>query len=257
MKQETIALLEFDKNRISKVMPEHFDTTPKNLPERCVIAFSHTSVLEVAEKYNAKLTSKVVCCTCEIPIYLLDFQGTQIALTVGFIGASNAAMQVEELYAAGVRKFVVCGSCGALTSNPLGALVIPDSAVRDEGASFHYAPPSYEIKADREVIESIAGTLKELSIPHTFGKTWTTDAMYRETEEKIALRRSQGCVTVEMEASAMMAAAQFHGARLGQILYCGDDLSSDEYDHRNFFSAAEIRRNLTEFSLQCCKDLTV
>lgn len=255
MKEERIALFEYDENKRAKCTPEHFSTTPKNLPERCVIAFSSTSVGEIAQKYGAERVSAISSCTCTLPIYALDFQGVRIALVAGFLGSAGVAGQIEELCAAGVKKIVACGSCGSLTPQPLGALVIPDRAVRDEGASFHYAPPSYEIEADTGVAAHIAETLRSLTLPYVLGKTWTTDAFYRETEDKIALRRAQGCLTVEMECSAMIAVARFRGIQFGQILYCGDDLSGTEYDSRNFHEAKEVRRNLVEYALHCVKDL--
>lgn len=255
MEQKKIPLLEFDKTLTEKMRPADFPSMPKNLPERCVIAFSKTSVEEVAKKYGATVIGQISSCTCTLPVYALDICGTRIALTVGFLGSAGVAAQVEELISGGVKKIIACGSAGSLTSNPLGALVIPHAAVRDEGASFHYASPSYEIQADIEVVEHIANTLSELGLPHITGKTWTTDALYRETEEKVALRRMQGCVTVEMECSAMIAVARFRGAKFGQILYCGDDLSGDGYDSRNFYEAKDVRRNLIEYALKCVKDL--
>ena len=255
MEQKKIALLEFDENVTAKMRPENFSTTPKDLPERCVLAFSHTSVEEIAKKYGATAISQVSSCTCTLPIYALDVDGSLIALTVGMLGSAGVAAQIEELVSGGVKKIVACGSAGTLTPNPLGALVIPNAAVRDEGASFHYAPPSYEIQADAEAVRHIEDTLSELGLPHITGKTWTTDAFYRETEEKVALRRKQGCVTVEMECAAMIAVARFRGAKFGQILYCGDDLSGDGYDSRNFYEAKEVRRNLIEYALKSAKNL--
>lgn len=255
MEQKEIALLEFDENAIAKVRPEHFSSTPKNLPEICVIAFSRGSVEYIAQRYGAPVISQISSCTCTVPIYSIDYKGTQIALITGFLGSAAVVGQIEELASGGVKKIIACGSAGTLTPNPLGALVIPNAAVRDEGASFHYAPPSYEIQADTDVVKHIENTLSKLGLPHITGKTWTTDAFYRETEDKVALRRSQGCVTVEMECSAMIAVSRFRGVKFGQILYCGDDLSSDGYDSRNFDKAADVRRNLIEYALKCAKDL--
>lgn len=255
MKQERIALLEFDEDRFAKFSPNHFSATPKNLPEKCVLAFSRTSVEEIAKKYGARQISAVSCCTCTVPIYAIDYEGETIALTVGFLGSAGAAGQIEELCGGGVKKIVACGAAGTLTPKPLGALIVPTVAVRDEGASFHYAPPSYEIEADRIVAEKIGTVLSDMGLPFVFGKTWTTDAFYRETEGKIALRRAQGCVTVEMECSAMIAVTKFLGVKFGQILYCGDDLSGENYDSRNFSEAKDVRRNLVEFALKCVKSL--
>lgn len=251
MEQKSLPLLEFDENKLAKAMPDHFNIV-RGIPERCVIAFSQSSVEETAKKYGARVVGAIGSCTCSLPIYALECSGKEVALVCGTMGAAGTAMQMEELICGGARQFVVCGSAGSLTPNPLGALVIPTSAVRDEGTSYHYAPPAYEIEADGYVTSKIGETLTSFGIPYIFGKTWTTDAFYRETEEKVALRRSQGCVTVEMEAAAMMAVAQFRGVRLGQILYCGDDLSGTDYDHRNFFDAKDTCRMITELSIQCC-----
>lgn len=255
MEQKSIPLLEFDGESKVKFTPEHFENTPRNLPERCVMAFSRSSVEAIAEKYHAVLLAEPKCCTCSLPIYGLDFEGEQVALTVGLLGAAGSATGIHELAAGGVKKIIACGAAGTLTPKPLGALVVPDRAVRDEGASFHYAPPSYEIEADAEAVQSICNSLQKLGLPHVAGKTWTTDAFYRETEDKIELRCRQGCLTVEMECSAMIAAARYCKVKFGQILYCGDDLSGAEYDSRKFAHATDVRRNLVEYALRCVRDL--
>ena len=254
MQAKETPLFEFDR-KIGKVCPEYFASTPKNLPERCVIGFSKSSVNAIAEKYGAPLIAEMHSCTVNLPIYGIDLDGVKIALVTGFLGSAGVAGQIHELCSGGVKKIVACGSAGTLTPKPLGALVIPNCAIRDEGASFHYTPPSYEIQADGEVVKHIEKTLDKLGLPHTAGKTWTTDAIYRETEDKIALRRSQGCLTVEMECSAMIAVSRFLGAKFGQILYCGDDLSGEGYDSRNFAHATDVRRNLVEYAIECVKNL--
>ena len=78
-------------------------------------------------------------------------------------------------------------------------------------------------------------------MPHDRGLTWTTDAFFRETPAKVARRREQGCITVEMEASAMFACAAFRGVVYGQLLYAGDDVSADEWDHRQLGASRPAR----------------
>lgn len=254
MKSEKLPLLEFDANKTAKFSPLNYGKM-QCLPEKCVVAFFGRAVTELAESNAARIETYISSCTVNLPVYVLNIQGEEIALVCGFLGAAGAAAQLEELIAMGAKKFVVCGAAGTLTPNPVGALVIPDSAVRDEGTSFHYAPASYEIAADRDMINGIGKFLESEGLPFRFGKTWTTDGLYRETDDKIALRRSQGCITVEMEASALMAVAQFRGVRLGQILYCGDDLSDTLYDHRNFFDRQDIRGNLVRLSIRSVREI--
>lgn len=253
MEQKNVPLLEFDGITKEKFTPADFYKGTACF-EKCVISFSKTATEATAQKLGGKQIAEVSSCSANLQIYLVNVRGEGIALVCGMLGSAGAAAQLEELIHLGAKKFVVCGAAGTLTQNPLGALVVVERAVRDEGASFHYAPPSYEIEADKEAVASILATLKEEKIPASAGKTWTTDGLYRETEDKIELRRAQGCVTVEMEASALIAAARFRGVKLGQILYCGDDLSGDGYDHRAFFDQKEIRQKLTEWALLCVRN---
>ena len=89
----------------------------------------------------------------------------------------------------------------------------------------------------------IEGVLGRAGVPFTTGTTWSTDAVYRETREKISLRRAEGCITVEMEAAALLAVARFfRGVALGQVLYVGDSLAGDSWDHRDWVRAHDVRR---------------
>ena len=69
-------------------------------------------------------------------------------------------------------------------------------------------------------MEAIRSVLDERGIGYLAGKTWTTDGLYRETPGRVARRRAEGCLTVEMECSAFCAVARFRGATFGQIRAC-------------------------------------
>ena len=81
---------------------------------------------------------------------------------------------------------------------------------------------------------SILATLTERDVPFVTGKTWTTDAIFRETRGKAARRVAEGCICVEMEASACFAVARFRDVGFGQLLYAGDDLSGDVWNARGW-----------------------
>jgi uridine phosphorylase len=118
------------------------------------------------------------------------------------------------------------------------------SAVRDEGTSYHYLAPARTVATDPAVVSAIEDVLRRSGVPFTTGTTWTTDAAYRETKEKVALRRSEGCITVEMEAAALLAVAHFRGVTLGQLLYAGDSLAGERWDHRDWVHAHDAREAL-------------
>jgi purine-nucleoside phosphorylase len=101
-------------------------------------------------------------------------------------------------------------------------------------------------------VAALESVMKAQELPYLVGKTWTTDAPYRETRDKVELRRREGCLSVEMEASALMAVAKFRNVVLGQVLYGGDDLSGDEWDHREWRSRADVRENLFWLAAEAC-----
>jgi uridine phosphorylase len=151
------------------------------------------------------------------------------------VGAPLAAGFLEEVIALGATCVVACGGAGAVIPGlALGHVIVPDRAVRDEGTSFHYAPPAREIEADPLGVAVATRVLSEKKVPHRIGKTWTTDAIYRETRGRIARRRDEGCITVEMEAAAFFAVARFRGIRFAQLLYAGDDVSGATWDARQW-----------------------
>jgi Uridine phosphorylase len=146
---------------------------------------------------------------------------------------------------------VVAGGAGALVPDlTLGHVVVPTAAVRDEGTSFHYAPPSRLIAPTDDAVAAITATLDRRAIPHRAGLTWTTDAFYRETHAKVAARAAEGCLTVEMEASALFAVARFRGVSLAQMLYAGDDLSGEAWDPRGWQGHATGRDLLLRLAIE-------
>jgi uridine phosphorylase len=111
--------------------------------------------------------------------------------------------------------------------------VLVQSAVRDEGTSYHYAAPGRVIDADPAGVAALRETFDAARADYVIGRTWTTDAFYREPSTRIARRVEEGCLVVEMEAAAFIAVARFRGVRLGQLLYAGDSVAGAEWDHRD------------------------
>ncbi len=110
--------------------------------------------------------------------------------------------------------------------------MIPDSALRDEGTSYHYLPPTRYLELDLDVVAKLETVLKRHDIEYEVGRTWTTDALFRETRGKIRQRIAEGCLTVEMECSALAAVARFHGFKFGQYLEAADDVCGRQWDRR-------------------------
>jgi uridine phosphorylase len=144
------------------------------------------------------------------PLYEVVHSGRRLGFFHPGVGAPLAAGLLEEVIACGCTKFISCGGCGVLERDvPVGRLVVVTSAVRDEGVSYHYLPAAREVAADPEAAEALESTLRTQEVPYRRAKTWTADAPYRETRDKIAARKEEACLTVEMESAAMMAVARF------------------------------------------------
>lgn len=248
-------ILEFDPEREAFIEPSRV-IKPIDIPQRCVICFFKEVIDDLAARKELIAITELKCECGAISIYEMEIQGDKIAIFNPFIGASAAAALLEEVIALGCNKFIACGGAGVLQKDiAVGHLIIPISAVRDEGTSYHYLAPAREVDANINVVKTIEGVLNRHGVKYLAAKTWTSDAFYRETQEKVQLRKSEGCVTVEMECSAFFAVSQFRGVTFGQILYGGDDLSGNEWDGRKWVDRKDIRESIFKLAVECCMEL--
>ena len=171
----------------------------------------------------------------KFPWYIYEVDGFKLAVTMATIGASMVVGFLEELKARGFNNFIVLGSCGVLDQSiQADKIILPSSALRDEGTSYHYAPPSDEIAYDETLLLTMEEALNKAGIEHIRTKSWTTDAFYRETVAKVKRRLAAGARVVDMEASAIMAWAQYRLANVYQFFYTADyvDHQNHEWDAR-------------------------
>ncbi|MDR0964589.1 MAG: nucleoside phosphorylase [Clostridium sp.] len=223
----------FDNQSEAILNPEHFSPTVAGFPKRCIALFNDKMLKVLRENYDVTPDAfDTMHAGFVIPIYRVNFGGTEIAVYSSTIGASAAVGLFEEILSKGCRHVLFFGSCGVLDKEIAAKhLIIPTEAYRDEGTSYHYAP------ADNDYIEcknadKLAAIFDELELPYVLGKTWTTDAIYRETRDNMEKRKDEGCVAVDMECSALMAAAQFRKADIYQYFYAADSLDDIEWDAR-------------------------
>lgn len=225
-----------------------------NLPEGCVISFFGDAVQYLIQEEKCEYSGKLVMETFEIPLYVYRTEdGERVTVIHGLGSGPYAAGQIEKLLILGCKKFMICGGCGVLTKgSETGQIYVPTIAVRDEGTSYHYVKPSREIEMNVNVKNAICTYLEKQKIPYECVKTWTTDAMYRETKDMVTLRREEGCSVVEMECASYLAIAKYKNVALGQLLYAGDDLSGKQWESRNWKSKADIRKFLLKHAINLC-----
>ncbi|HKH88965.1 MAG TPA: nucleoside phosphorylase [Acidimicrobiales bacterium] len=257
-----IALLEFDPDTAAMIEPtSHFGSgrggEPDGLPEVAVACFFGDVVERIASERHARLVGHLSAEHGQHALWEIEHDGQLIAFFQPGLGAPLSVGFLEEVIAYGCRTIVACGGAGALNDDlALGHVVVVSAALRDEGTSFHYLPPSRIVEADPWVVERLEWWLEGQGVPHTSGMSWTTDAFYRETRSKVARRRAEGCITVEMEASALIAVAAFRRVRFGQLLYAGDSLAGEDWDHRGWVKAHDVREQLFWLAAGAAVDLT-
>lgn len=245
-------ILEFDPNPHALIEPAHIISSI-DIPRHCVLCFFQDVITALGEKGLLTHTYRLGSEIGPNPVYTLEVDGRPLALAHPGVGAPLAGAFMDELIALGCRAFVACGGAGVLDRElVVGHVIVPTAAVRDEGTSYHYLPPSREVAASPAAVAAIEAELAAQGVAYVAGKTWTTDAIYRETAARIARRRAEGCLTVEMEAAAFFAVAQFRGVVAGQLLYGGDDVSGEAWDSREWQGRASIRERLFWLAAKAC-----
>ena len=249
LKKNDWPVLEYDDNPQAVLEPARcveygFDT------DKLVITFFP----EVIDKLRSEdRVRKAYDIPRENPVCLYRFSDEpDVLLTLGQVGCPACGGNLDLFHAMGISKVMFCGGGGVLDGSiEVGQVLVVDGAIRDEGFSYQYIPASRVIRTDETVTETIIGCLEERNVPYLRGLVWTTDAIFRETADRIAQRRAEGAKIVEMEQAGCIAVARFRGFAYGALIYGGDDLSGTDWDERDWRSREGIRYDL----VQLCKEI--
>lgn len=236
-----IPILEFDTEQNAIIMPGHH--SDYHFPPKAVMLFMEPEIDDFVSENECEIVGKFISVTKEFFVYKTELNHTEFAFVQAPLGGAGAVQIMEQLIAGGVQEIIAAGCCGALIEDTEGDFFIPTAALRQEGTSYHYLPPSREVELDAKPIEAICTVLKKAGLNYKLCKTWTTDGFYRETKEMVHYRKSEGYSVVEMECASMAACAKMRNILFGQILFTADSLADAEaYDIRNwgndFFAAA-------------------
>lgn len=216
----------FDPSEVKKVIP--------NFPKIGVTCFSKNLMDRYVEIFNGEQIAEISNANGKVPVYKITYKDMEFALFMSVVGASACVVAYEEVLAMGLEKLIMFGTCGVLDKNIEDlAIIIPTSAIRDEGTSYHYMKSSEEIVTNEKYIPEFIKILEDNNVSYVKGKVWTTDAPYRETRAKVLKRKEQGCIGVDMECSAMNAVAKFREKELFQFFYAADNLDSTKWDQRS------------------------
>lgn len=242
-------VLEFDDNPMAKLNPSSYGGE-KFRADKMVITFFPDVVNRLAA--GGQIAEERLM-SSENPFIVYRFADQpDVLLVLGQIGCPACAGNLDQFHEMGIEKVMFCGGGGVLDKNiEVGQILVVDGAIRDEGFSYQYIAPSRVIYTASEVTGKIRKYLDENRIPYLSGLTWTTDALFRETADRISRRKEEGAKIVEMEQAGCIAVAQFRGFAYGALIYGGDDLSGEEWSGRSWNSREGIRHDL----VMLCKKL--
>jgi uridine phosphorylase len=177
------------------------------IPEICILDPDGDIEEYVIQKHNAQQNRAWAC--YHTKLFEFKYGNINVGIIGRAVGASFAVLLAEQLFASGCKLLLSMTSSGQLVQ-PMEPpyFILIEKAVRDEGTSYHYLPPSQFSFIDEDLKKKLHGAFDDLDIKMFTGSTWTTDAPYRETEEIINHYKSIGIHAVEMEASALYAFAE-------------------------------------------------
>jgi uridine phosphorylase len=256
MTSDKLPILEYPGSSPALIEPSKLFGDKPRIHERCILCFFRDEIDKRRKTGELRRLRRLFGEGEATAVYATGEGDDKLTVCFPGIGAPVAAAILEELIALGGRYFICCGGCGVLDGSiPAGQLLLPTEAVRDEGTSYKYQPSGRTSRPNPEAVLAIQEACRARGVGLRSGLTWTNDALFRETPEVIRRRREEGCISVEMEAAALFAVADFRGVVLGQILYAGDDVSGLEWNHRHWLHMSEAREQLYELSLDACRRL--
>ncbi len=198
-----------------------------------ILTFSYLVEEYVKERFDCTQITALHTVTGVTPVYQINYKGKKIGFFKTYMGGPNVAALIEDaLSQVDTDKIVMFGGAGCLNKEiARGKIMIPTEAYRDEGTSYHYAPAADYITLKNAPV--VADFMEQAKIPYVLGKTWTTDAIYRETRGSFEKRKQDGCIAVEMESASAQAVCDFRGVEFYNFLKSGDLLDAPEWDPRS------------------------
>ena len=209
------------------------------IPKVCILDPDGDIVQNLVANGRAQLNPYWACYHTQM--YDFTHNSLEFGIVGNAVGASFAVLVAEEMFASGCELLISMTSAGQIvTKGHPPYFVLIDKALRDEGTSYHYLPPSQFSSINPKLLDGLHGIFEKSQPPVFLGATWTTDAPFRETETAISYCRSEGILGVEMEASALYAFAE---AKLHPVI-CFAHITNQMGNVENDFEKGEAQGSL-------------
>ncbi len=238
-------MIQYDNCKEAILNPKDMNRDTKNISEFCILCFFNDVINKLEKSGKIKKIEELNSTLGKHNIYELNHNGLAINIFNPGLGGPMSAGFLEELISLGVKECIACGGAGVLKSDiKMGEVIVATEAVREEGTSYHYIEHDENILVNKKILKAIGKVLKQNNINYIEGKVWTTDAIYRETRKKIADKKEEGCIAVDMEFASMLAVSLFRNINFGQILYGGDNVSGEIWEYRKWRENEDIQSKI-------------
>lgn len=209
---------------------EKHNKIDRNLvPESAILTFQPGLIKRITQRFPSEKIGNL------LEVIRTENQKLGLARVPG-IGAPAAVVVLEELIGLGIRRFIIIGTAGSLQKHiKVGDLVLCEAAIRDEGTSYHYLPPAKYARSSVDLTQRLRESLIHSGNKIFTGTSWSVDAPYRETTDEVRQYQSEGVLTVEMEAAALFAVAQYRNVALAAVFVISDSLAELKWNPQ-FFS---------------------
>jgi uridine phosphorylase len=223
-----------------------------NVPDIAIMAFVQADM-----NLFKRRTAKVVRDQKEIAGRILEcrmLNGLSLALAGPVLGAPQAVILLEKLIALGARYIICMGWCGSISpSVAIGDLILVQDALSEEGTSPHYPVGNKKVEASGLLMRCLTDALSQRGCSFSQGRIWSTDAIFRETEDKVLSYARKGILAVDMEISALLRVGSFRNVHIAGLLAVSDELGTLKW--RPGFHSPALRRarlNAVEVILDAC-----
>ena len=147
-------LEDFDENKESTFDPFEIERVVPNFPKIGITCFARNIIDNYIERNPHEIIAYLHSANGMIPVYKINYKGVDFALYMSRVGAPACVVEYEEALVMGLEKLIMFGTCGVLDSRIEDlAIIIPTSAMRDEGTSYHYMAASDEISINEKYKE--------------------------------------------------------------------------------------------------------
>ena len=200
-----------------------------SVPQICVLDPDGDIVRRLRQINESKPFAGWPCYHTQLDTFQLN--NVEVGIVGCAVGAPFAVLVAEQLFASGCTLLISITSAGQIAASGRPPyFVIIDQALRDEGTSYHYASPAEFAMADPILVEIAIDALAHHGMTGIVGKSWTTDAPFRETKPAIEAARKKSIITVEMEAAALYSFASATGARVLCIAHVTNSMGQVDND---------------------------